>query len=94
MNNNKSVYEVDCLDVTTEKIIGKRIAENILSRVESDRHHYQLLNEVTSHKRDYSAITNFNGLIKSSNGNLNTKGQLSDGRYWLDGRMIQLIRFP
>ena len=48
-------------------------AKNMLSKVESEFHHYKLLTEVTDHKRDDRNITNENGFIKSSNGNLHWK---------------------
>ena len=42
----------------------------MLSRVDSEGHHYQVLNEVTDNKKDYSAIANVDSFIKSSSGNL------------------------
>ena len=48
-------------------------AENILSKVDSEGHHYQVLTEVNYHKRDDSAINKVDGFIKSSIANLHQK---------------------
>ena len=68
--HNKSVYEVEYPDGTTEQLTGKIIAENMLSQVYSEVHHYQLFTKVTDHKRYDIDITKLNGFIKSSNGSL------------------------
>ena len=68
--HNKSVYEVEYPDGTTQKLTANIIDENILSQFYSEGHHYQVLTEVTDHKIYGSAITKVVGLIKSSNGKL------------------------
>ena len=45
----------------------------MLSQVDSEGHHYQVLTEVTDHNRDDSAIIKLNCFIKSNNGNLHQK---------------------
>ena len=49
------------------------IAENMMSQVDSEAHHYQVLTEVTDQKKDDSAIAKVDGFIKSSSGNLHRK---------------------
>ena len=44
-----------------------------MSQVESEGHHYQVLSEVTDHKKDDSDIVKVDGLIKFSSGNLHQK---------------------
>ena len=45
----------------------------MISQVDSEGHHYQLLTEVTDHKKDDSDISKVGGFIKSSSGNLHRK---------------------
>ena len=45
----------------------------MLSQVDSEDHHYQVLTEVTDNKKYDSAIANVNGFIKSSSENLHRK---------------------
>ena len=45
----------------------------MLSQVDFEVNHYQLLTEVTYHKIDNSTITKAGSFIKSSNGNLHQK---------------------
>ena len=71
--HDKSLYEVDYPDGTTEQLAANIIAENMLSQVDSEGHHYKLLAEVTDHKKDDSGIANVDGFIKSSSGNLHQK---------------------
>ena len=68
--HDKSVYEVDYTDGTMDQLTDNMIAENMLSQVDSEGHHYQMFTELTDHKKDDSAITNVDGFIKSSNWNL------------------------
>ena len=71
--NDKYVYEFDHPYGTTQQLIANIIAENMISQVDYESHHYQVLTEVTYHKRDNSDITKVDGFIKYSNGNLNQK---------------------
>ena len=71
--HDKSLYEVEYPDGTTEQLAANIIAENMLSQVDSEGHHYQVLTEVTDHKKDDSAISKVDGFIKSSSGNLHRK---------------------
>ena len=44
-----------------------------MSQVHSESHHYHVLNEVTDHKKDDSAISKVGGFIESYSGNLQQK---------------------
>ena len=57
----------------TEQLEANIISGNILSQVDSEGHHYQVLTEVTSNKKDDSAISKVYGFIKSSSGNIHRK---------------------
>ena len=63
--HDKSLYEVEYPDGMTEQLAANIIAENMMSQVESEGHQYQVLIEVTDHKRDDSAIAKVDGFIKS-----------------------------
>ena len=70
---DKSLYEIEHPDGTTEQLTANIIAKNKMSQVDSEGHHYQVFTGVTDHKNDDSAIANLDGFIKSSNGNLHRK---------------------
>ena len=67
------VYEFNNRDRTMEQLTNNIIAGNILSKVDSEGCHYQVVTKVTDHKRYDSAITKVEGFIRSSNGNLHWK---------------------
>ena len=59
-----------------------------MSQVDYEGHHYQVLTEVTDHKKDDSAIAKVGGFIKSSSGNLHRKSTTSGWKNlveWNDG---------
>ena len=62
--HDKSLYEVEYPDGTTEQLEANRTAENMLSQVDSEGHHYQLLTGVTEHNKDDSAIAKVDSFIK------------------------------
>ena len=74
----KYVYVVEYPDGTTEQIEAKILAENMISQVDYEGHHYKVLTEVTVHKRDDCNITKVHGLIQSINGNLHWKRTTRD----------------
>ena len=45
----------------------------MMSQVDSEGHHYQVLTEVTDHKKGDSSIAKVDGFIKSISGNLHQK---------------------
>ena len=57
------------MELLTDKIIDK----NMLSRVDSEVNHYQVLTELNDHKKGCSAIAKVYGLIHYSNCNLHRK---------------------
>ena len=69
--HDKSLYEVEYTDGTTEQLVANIIAENMMSQVYSESHHHQVLTEVTDHKKD--DIVNVDSFIKSSSGNIHRK---------------------
>ena len=71
--HDKSLYEVEYPDGTTEQLLDNIIAEHFLSRVDSEGHHYQVLTELTDHKKGGSDISKVDGFIKSSSGDLHRK---------------------
>ena len=71
--HNKYLYEVEYPDGKTEKLTPEIIDENIISQVESEGHHYQVLTVVTDHKRDDSTIKKVNSFIKYINRKLHWK---------------------
>ena len=62
--HKNSLYEVEYPDGTTEQLAANIIAENMISQVDSEGNHCQILTEVTDHKKDDSAISKVDGFIK------------------------------
>ena len=60
--HDKSLYEVEYDGGITEQLAANIIAENMLSQVDSEGHHYQVLTELTDHKKDDSAISKVDSL--------------------------------
>ena len=69
----KYVFEVEYPDVTTEQLKAIITYKNMLSQVDSEGQHYQVLTETTNQKIGDSNITKVNGFIKSINGNQHRK---------------------
>ena len=64
------------------------IAEDIMSQVDSEVCHYQVLTEVNDHKKDDSTIAKVYGFIKSISGNLPQKSNTCGWKLlveWKDG---------
>ena len=68
-----SEYLIEFNDGTTKEITANIIAESMFSGVDSEGRHYQLLNEITDHVKDSTAIEQKDGYIKSKNGNQSPK---------------------
>ena len=68
--HDKYIYEVNYPDGTMKQLAANKTAENMLSKVDSEGHHYQVSTKVKYHKIYYSDITKINVFIKYSNGNL------------------------
>ena len=71
--HGKSLYEFEYPDGTTEQLAANIIAENMMSQVDSEGYHYQVLTEVTDLKKDDSVIAKVGAFIKSSSGNPHCK---------------------
>ena len=86
--NESSVYEVEYTNRIPEQLSAKIIAENMLSKFDSEGHHYQVLTKVIYHKIDYSVILKVDGFIKSINGNIHWKRMTCSWKLlveWMDG---------
>ena len=66
-----SLYEVSFPNGRKEELTVKVIDENMLSPVDSEGYHYQLLKDISDHCADGSALNNIDGYIRSCYGNLN-----------------------
>ena len=91
--HDKSVYEVKYPDRTAEQLTTKIIAENLISQVDSEGHHYQVLTEVTDQERDDCAIIKVDGFIKSSNWYLYRKRTTRGWKLLVELKDPQLIGF-
>ena len=63
-SHDKPLYEVEYPDGMTEQLADNIIAENVFSQVDSECHNYQVLTEVTDHKKDDISIAKMDGFIK------------------------------
>ena len=70
---NTALYEVQFPDGHVEELQYNIIAENMMSQVDSEGHHYQLLAEISDHRSNHLALTKKNGFIRSKSGNLHPK---------------------
>ena len=69
VHTNTSKYKVEFPDGHTEELQYNFIAENMMSQIDSEGHHYQLLAEISDHYSDATAISKSNGCIQSKNDN-------------------------
>jgi hypothetical protein len=80
-------YEIEFTDGSNEKYQANIIAENMFAQqVDDEGNQYLLLQEITNHKKDNSAIPISDGKISSANGQpkpkITTRGLLAQ---WRDG---------
>ena len=61
-------YEIKFTDGTREKYQANIIAENMYAQVDSEGNQYLLLQEITDHRSDNSAIPISEGMVRSANG--------------------------
>jgi hypothetical protein len=66
-------YEIEFTDGTREKYQANIIAENMYAQVDSEGNQYLLLQEITDHRSDNSAIPISEGMVCSVNGMLKPK---------------------
>ncbi len=85
-----SLYEVAYPDGTSEKIMANIIAENMMSQIDSEGRHYQLLSEIQEHRTNGKAIKRSDGYIIGKNGNRHAKKTTAGWDLlveWRDGSM-------
>lgn len=83
-----SVLEVEFHDGTVDRLQANVVAENMMSQVDTNGHHFQTMREIVEHEKDGTAITRDNGFIQSKSGNLHPKKTTRGWRLlveWLDG---------
>ena len=61
-------YDVEFMDGTTERYQANIIAENMYAQVDSEGHQFSILDEITDHKKDNTAIPISDGTIRGANG--------------------------
>ena len=61
-------YEVEFTDGTRDKYQANVIAENMFAQVDDEGNQYLLLQEITDHRKDNSAIPISDGMTRNSNG--------------------------
>ena len=86
-----SVYQVQFGDGTTEELTANVIAENMMSNIDPEGHHYQMIHEISDHKKDDTAISVKDGNIISSDGKTSRPKKTTRGWTllveWKDGSM-------
>ena len=65
-----SEYNVEISDVSSQELTANIFAELMFAQVYSEVHHYQLLQELTDHMKDRSAIPISDGMVRSHNDNM------------------------
>ena len=65
-----SLYEVSFPNDQTEEPTANVIAKNMPFQVDSEVHHYQVINYISEHFSDGSTLNRSNGFIRSRGGNL------------------------
>ena len=68
-----SLYEVSFPNVRTEELTEKVIAENMISQVYSEVHHYQVINDISDQSEDGSALKWSGVFIRSRGRKLHDK---------------------
>ena len=85
-----STYEVEFADGTTSVLTANIIAQNMLSQVDTEGHHFQLLQEIVDHRSDGRAIKKSNGYHISKSGSRKPKITTVGWKLqveWKDGSM-------
>jgi hypothetical protein len=81
-------YEIEFTDGTYDRYQANIIAENMYAQVDSEGNQYLLLQEITDHRSDNSAIPISEGTVRSANGSQKPK-QTTRGWFllvqWRDG---------
>jgi hypothetical protein len=67
------VYDVEFTDGAVERYQANNIAENMFVQVDSEGRQYLLLQEITDHRKDKTAIPISEGTIRNSSGTAKPK---------------------
>ena len=81
-------YEVEFPDGATDIFTANMIAENLYSQVDEEGNSYSVLNEITDHKKDGSAVTKDDGMEVGRNGILRPRRTTKGWKLlvsWKDG---------
>ena len=65
-----SEYTIEMSDGSSQEITTNIISESMFAQVDYEGHHYQLLLEITDHRKDRSEIPISHGMISLHNGNM------------------------
>ena len=65
-----SEYTVEMSDGSSQELTYNTISESMFAQVDSEGHNYQLLLEITDHRKDRSKIPISDGKTRSHNGNM------------------------
>ena len=86
-----SLYEVSFPNGQTEDLTENVIDDNMISQVDSEVHHYQVLKDISDHSSDGSALKRSDGFIIIFYGNLHAKNTTRCCKLeveWKDGTLI------
>ena len=70
---DNSLYEVSFTNGRTEELTANVISEIMLTQVDSEGHHYQVIKDISDHSADGNALNKRDGFIRSRGGNLHVK---------------------
>ena len=65
-----SEYIVEMSAGSSQELTTNIISESMFTQVDYDGHHYQLIQEITDHSKDWPSIPISDGTIRSLNGNM------------------------
>ena len=88
--HEKYLYEFEYTDGTTDQLAAYIIAEHMMSQVDFEGNHYQVLTEVTDQKKDDSDIAKVDGFIKSNSGNLHRERTISGWKLLVEWKDVSV----
>ena len=68
-----SEYTVEMYDGSPQELTDNIIAEQMFAQIDSEGHHYQLLQDITDHRKDWLTRPISDGMICLRNGNMVSK---------------------
>ena len=84
-------YDIEFTDVSVDKYIANVITENMFAKVDDEVNQYLLMNKITDHRKNNTAIPISDGMRRGHNGNelpkITTRGW-EFLVYWKDGSTI------